>query len=168
MSSDLSSVYLASGCFWGTEHIFLKEWPKLSTRVGYTGGKVDSPTYKAVCSGSTEHAEAIKVEFDPAKITFEQLIEHFYRTHDPTTVNRQGGDRGTQYRSAIFTTTPEQYEAALRVTEEIQQKRFDPKGQKIVTIIQEAGPWWDAEDYHQKYLHKNPHGYQCPTHRYHW
>ena len=127
-----------------------------------------------MCGGNTEHAEAIKVEFDPSKISVEQLvgeslslsllcrevkvwlttflIEHFYRTHDPTTVNRQGNDRGTQYRSAIFTTTPEQYQIVQRVTEEIQKKRFDPKGQKIVTIIQEAGPWWDAEDYHQHYL----------------
>ncbi|KAJ7155592.1 peptide methionine sulfoxide reductase [Mycena filopes] len=164
----------ASGCFWGTEHIFVKHFPAskgvLSTRVGYTGGSADSvnPDYKSVCSGVTQHAEALRIEFDPKIVSYAELVEFFYRSHDPTTLNRQGGDRGTQYRSAIFTTTPEQAETAKRVTEEVQAKHFTPKGTKIVTSIDGAGPWWDAEKYHQMYLFTNPNGYQCPTHRLHW
>ncbi|KII95084.1 hypothetical protein PLICRDRAFT_97295 [Plicaturopsis crispa FD-325 SS-3] len=166
----------ASGCFWGVEHIFLKHYPPaegkgiLKTTVGYTGGKGDAtnPDYRTVCSGQTGHAEALKIEFDPAIVKYDELVEFFYRTHDPTTVNRQGGDTGTQYRSAIFTHSPEQADIARRVTEEVQAKHFTPNGSKIVTEIQEAGPWWDAEEYHQLYLFQNPSGYQCPTHRLHW
>ncbi|KAJ7067399.1 peptide methionine sulfoxide reductase [Mycena amicta] len=166
----------ASGCFWGTEHIFLKHYPPtkdkgiLTTAVGYTGGKesVANPSYKAVSSGTTDHAEAVRIEYDPAKVGYAELVEFFYRTHDPTTVNRQGGDTGTQYRSAIFTTSPEQEAIAKRVTEEVQEKHFTPRDSKIVTEIIAAGPWWNAEDYHQLYLFKNPGGYQCPTHRLHW
>ncbi|KAI0698797.1 peptide methionine sulfoxide reductase [Earliella scabrosa] len=166
----------ASGCFWGVEHIFLKHFPPsqnkgiLKTAVGYTGGKEDStnPDYRTVCSGTTNHAEAVRIEFDPNIVKYEELVEFFYRTHDPTTVNRQGNDVGTQYRSAIFYHTPEQLEAAKRVTEEVQKKHFDPHGTKIVTELVAAGPWWDAEEYHQKYLFKNPSGYQCATHRLHW
>ncbi|KAF7289667.1 Peptide methionine sulfoxide reductase [Mycena chlorophos] len=165
----------ASGCFWGTEHIFVKHYKNthkgvLTTAVGYTGGRADStnPSYKAVCSGSTEHAEAVRIEFDAGMVGYAELVEFFYRTHDPTTVDRQGGDVGTQYRSAIFTTSPEQEAIARRVTEEVQEKHFTPKGMKIVTEIIPAGPWWNAEDYHQLYLFKNPGGYQCPTHRLHW
>ncbi|KAJ7340768.1 peptide methionine sulfoxide reductase [Mycena olivaceomarginata] len=168
----------ASGCFWGTEHIFLKHFPPkpapgkgiLATAVGYTGGKaeIENPNYKQVCSGSTDHAEAVRIEFDPSVVGYADLVEFFYRTHDPTTVNRQGGDVGTQYRSAIFTTTPEQADVARRVTEQVQAKHFTPKGTKVVTEILTAGPWWNAEDYHQLYLFKNPGGYQCPTHRLHW
>ncbi|KAI0686933.1 peptide methionine sulfoxide reductase [Cytidiella melzeri] len=166
----------AAGCFWGVEHIFLKHYPIkqnkgiLKTAVGYTGGheNAENPNYRQVCSGSTNHAEALRIEFDPTVVKYDELVEFFYRTHDPTTVNRQGGDTGTQYRSAIYYNTPEQLEIAKRVTEEVQAKHFSPKGKKIVTSIEAAGPWWDAEDYHQEYLHKNPSGYQCPTHRLHW
>jgi len=166
----------ASGCFWGVEHIFLKHFPPsqnkgiISTNVGYTGGNplVTNPSYQTVCSGATDHAEAVKIEFDPTIVTYDQLVEFFYRTHDPTTVNRQGNDAGTQYRSAIFTHSPTQHEIAKRVTAEVQEKHFTPKGTKIVTEILEAGPWWNAEDYHQLYLFKNPSGYQCPTHRLQW
>ncbi|KAH7099718.1 methionine sulfoxide reductase A [Auriculariales sp. MPI-PUGE-AT-0066] len=166
----------ASGCFWGTEHIFVKHYgPKtgkgiLKTAVGYTGGNEDasSPSYREVCSGTTNHAEALRLQFDPEKVSYAELVEFFYRTHDPTTANRQGGDVGTQYRSIIFTHTPEQHQTAQNVTAEVQAKRFDPKGQKIVTEIVPAGVWYDAEDYHQDYLFKNPEGYQCPTHRLNW
>ncbi|CAL1698555.1 unnamed protein product [Somion occarium] len=166
----------ASGCFWGVEHVFLKYHPIeenkgiLKTTVGYTGGKESSvnPDYRTVCTGTTDHAEAVKIEFDPSIIKYDELVEFFYRTHDPTTLNKQGKDTGTQYRSAIFYHSPEQREIAQRVTEEVQKKHFDPQGKKIVTQIVEAGPWWDAEDYHQKYLYKNPDGYQCPLHRLHW
>ncbi|KAJ2923327.1 hypothetical protein H1R20_g9236, partial [Candolleomyces eurysporus] len=166
----------ASGCFWGVEHIFLKHFPPaedkgiLKTAVGYTGGKESaaSPGYQTVCSGTTDHAEAVRIEFDPTKVTYDELVEFFYRTHDPTTVNRQGADTGTQYRSAIFYHSPEQETIAKRVTEEVQKGHFDPIGKKIVTEILPASKWWDAEDYHQLYLFKNPTGYQCPTHRLHW
>ncbi|KAJ2923328.1 hypothetical protein H1R20_g13765, partial [Candolleomyces eurysporus] len=166
----------ASGCFWGVEHIFLKHFPPaedkgiLKTAVGYTGGKESaaSPGYRTVCSGTTDHAEAVRIEFDPTKVTYDELVEFFYRTHDPTTVNQQGVDTGTQYRSAIFYHSPEQETIAKRVTEEVQKEHFDPIGKKIVTEILPASKWWDAEDYHQLYLFKNPTGYQCPTHRLHW
>jgi len=178
MSAAVSSeiATFASGCFWGTEHIFLKHYLPaeakgiLKTSVGYTGGdaSAQNPSYKAVCTGTTNHAEAVKIEFDPSIVTYDELVEFFYRTHDPTTVDRQGGDKGTQYRSAIFTHSPEQQATAKRVTEEVQAKYFTPKGKNIVTEISEAKQWWDAEDYHQLYLFKNPDGYQCPTHRLHW
>ncbi|KAF8841627.1 PMSR-domain-containing protein [Paxillus ammoniavirescens] len=166
----------AAGCFWGVEHIFLKHYPPsqnkgiLKTAVGYTGGKDSSvgPSYQEVCSGTTNHAEALRIEFDPSVVSYDELVEFFYRTHDPTTVNKQGADTGTQYRSAIFTHSPEQTTVAKRVTEEVQAKHFTPKGKEIVTEILEAGPWYDAELYHQLYLFKNPDGYQCPTHRLHW
>ncbi|KDQ06297.1 hypothetical protein BOTBODRAFT_39677 [Botryobasidium botryosum FD-172 SS1] len=173
-SGQVEVATFASGCFWGTEHIFVKHFSGagglVKSTVGYTGGRGDSqnPSYKEVCSGATDHAEAVKLEFDPALVGYAELVEFFYRTHDPTTLNRQGGDRGTQYRSAIFTHTPEQLEIANRVTAEVQKAHFDDKGQKIVTRIEAAGPWWDAETYHQLYLFNNPDGYQCPTHRLHW
>jgi len=166
----------AAGCFWGVEHIFLKYYPIaekkgiLKTSVGYTGGNTASvsPSYKDVCTGTTDHAEALRIEFDPSIVKYDELVEFFYRTHDPTTLNSQGADFGTQYRSAIFYNTPEQHDIAKRVTEEVHKKHFEPKGKKITTQISEAGPWYDAEDYHQEYLHKNPSGYQCPTHKLHW
>ncbi|KZT69376.1 peptide methionine sulfoxide reductase [Daedalea quercina L-15889] len=177
MSGNASEVAtFAAGCFWGVEHIFLKHYPIsqnkgiLKTAVGYTGGKEEakSPDYRTVCTGTTDHAEALRIEFDRGVVSYGELVEFFYRTHDPTTANRQGNDTGTQYRSAIFYHSPEQLEAARRVTEEVQKKHFEPIGKKIVTQIVPAGPWWDAEEYHQEYLHKNPSGYQCPTHRLHW
>ncbi|KAH9476795.1 putative peptide methionine sulfoxide reductase [Psilocybe cubensis] len=163
-------------CTTTNSHLRIRHFPPsqnkgiLSTTVGYTGGNplVTNPSYKLVCGGATDHAEAVKIEFDPSIVTYDQLVEFFYRTHDPTTVNRQGADTGSQYRSAIFTHSDEQAAVAKRVTEEVQAKHFTPKGQKIVTEIVPAGPWWNAEDYHQLYLFKNPSGYQCPTHRLHW
>ncbi|KAJ7245321.1 peptide methionine sulfoxide reductase [Mycena rebaudengoi] len=167
-----------SGCFWGTQHMFLKYFPPtpapgkgiISTTVGYTGGNalVTNPRYEDVCKGATDHAEAVRIEFDPRVISYAELVEFFYRSHDPTTLNRQGSDSGTQYRSAIFTNSPEQAEIAERVTMEVQAKHFTPKKKKIATEVTAAGPWWDAETYHQLYLFKKPGGYQCPTHRLHW
>ncbi|PFH48193.1 hypothetical protein AMATHDRAFT_76863 [Amanita thiersii Skay4041] len=177
MSSTKTEIAtFAAGCFWGVEHIFLKHFPPaqhrgiLRTWVGYTGGKanVDNPDYRSVCSGTTGHAEAVKIEFDPEVVGFDQLVEFFYRTHDPTSVNRQGPDVGTQYRSAIFFHTPEQKHIAERVTREVQTKHFTPHNLHIMTQIVEAGPWYDAEEYHQLYLFKHPSGYQCPTHKLHW
>ncbi|KIJ51300.1 hypothetical protein M422DRAFT_223801 [Sphaerobolus stellatus SS14] len=179
-SNDMSAsgtkelATFANGCFWGTEHIFLKHYPIkenkgiLSSKVGFIGGKVPDPSYQLVCTGETEHAEAIELEFDPAIVKYEELVEFFYRTHDPTTVDRQGNDVGSQYRSAIFVHSDEQAKIAREVTEAVQKKHFDPKGAKIVTTIEAAGKFYTAEQYHQLYLFKNPNGYHCYTHRLHW
>jgi len=189
----------ASGCFWGVEHIFLKHYPPaqnkgiLKTSVGYTGGTLPKPSYRAVCNTDTGHAEAVRIEFDPNVVTYEELVEFFFRTHDPTIPNRQGNDRGTQYRSAIFANSPAQREQAESVKAAVaahipdyEQKQdefrrngmisFSPaellekkaEGTKIVTEIVDAGEWYDAEDYHQLYLTKNPYGYECPAHTLYW
>ncbi|KAK9806429.1 hypothetical protein WJX73_006103 [Symbiochloris irregularis] len=155
----------ALGCFWGPEHYFNKKFKGaiVKSAVGYTGGKASGPSYERVCSGSTGHAEAIQLDFDPSKATYPDLVEYFFRIHDPTTVNKQGNDKGTQYRSAIFYHSPEQQQQAEAKRDELQKTRI--KG-KIVTEIVPAGEWWDAEAYHQKYLINNPGGY-C-NHRERW
>lgn len=180
MSSSSSSApqYFtgASGCFWGTEHIYREHYKKeqglLDAKVGYIGGKDSSknPSYQEVCTGRTGHAEAVQIKFDPSKVSYAELVEFLYRTHDPTTKDRQGADRGTQYRSAIFPHDAEQKAIAEKVTAEVQAKHFDPKGQKIVTTIEERPreAFFEGEDYHQQYLHNNPSGYQCSTHRLWW
>ncbi|CCX31024.1 Similar to Probable peptide methionine sulfoxide reductase; acc. no. Q09859 [Pyronema omphalodes CBS 100304] len=155
---------LAAGCFWGVEHLFRRQFAKeglLDVQVGYIGGESDSPTYRAVCTGDTGHAEAIQVLFDPTQTSYESLLEFFYRMHDPTTPNRQGPDMGTQYRSAIFYHDDEQHKAARKITDAVNEKWY--KG-KVATEIVKAGKWWGAEEYHQKYLDKNPRGYECPAH----
>ncbi|CAM0140332.1 unnamed protein product, partial [Umbelopsis sp. WA50703] len=130
----------------------------VTTRVGYIGGNVDNPNYRQVCGGDTEHAEAVEVIFDPSKVSYATLTEFFYKLHDPTTLNAQGPDHGTQYRSAIFYHNDEQKKIAEQVTAEVQEKHF--KGKKIVTQIVPAGTFWTAEEYHQKYLNNNPGGYE--------
>merc|ERR1711915_212907 len=155
---------IAAGCFWGVEHMFRKEFKGkglYDARVGYIGGDMKSPSYRAVCSGSTGHAEALQVSYDPAKVTYRQLLEFFYKMHDPTTSNQQGPDRGSQYRSGIFYHNSEQESVAREVTKLVNEKWW--KG-KVVTEILPAGEWWDAETYHQKYLDYNPGGYECPSH----
>ncbi|CAG8443372.1 15409_t:CDS:2 [Funneliformis mosseae] len=162
--SNLEKATFAAGCFWGVEHIFKKHFNDIKTRVGYIGGLSPNPKYKEVCNGTTGHAEACQIEFDPTTTTYETLVEFFYKIHDPTTANRQGPDVGTQYRSAIFYHSPEQRILAEKVTNQIQEKLSKEKklysGSKVVTEIIEAGKWYDAEDYHQKYLEKNPFGYE--------
>ena len=147
----------AGGCFWGMEKAFGELPGVLATRVGYTGGTVTHPTYEMVCTGRTGHAEAIEVTHDPARISYEELLEFFFTHHDPTTLNRQGNDVGTQYRSAIFPHTPEQQAAAERAKAALAQAGAfqDP----VVTTIEPAGEFFPAEASHQKYLQKNPHGY---------
>lgn len=125
-----------------------------------------SAAYRQVCTGATGHAESVKLTYRTGSVGYGELVEFFYRTHDPTTEDRQGPDRGTQYRSAIFYTTPEQKEVAEKVTSEVQEKYH--KGSKIVTQIAPLGKWYNAEDYHQQYLDNNPGGYECPTHRFYW
>ncbi len=153
------TAILAGGCFWGMEEILRKIPGVLETAVGYSGGTVPKPTYKQVCTGRTGHAEAIRVVFDPAKLSFEGLLGYFFRMHDPTTLNRQHNDIGTQYRSAIFYANEEQKQIAERVKAQVDKSgKFN---RPIVTEITKAGEFYSAEDYHQKYLVKNPGGYTC-------
>jgi methionine-S-sulfoxide reductase len=150
---------LAGGCFWGMEEILRKIPGVISTRVGYTGGATKNPTYKMVCTGATGHAEAIEIVFDPSKITYEQVLGYFFRMHDPTTLNQQHNDIGTQYRSAIFYHADEQKKIAEAVKAKLNKSgRFK---KPIVTEITKASEFYAGEDYHQKYLVKNPGGYNC-------
>ncbi len=150
---------LAGGCFWGMEEIIRQIPGVLETEVGYTGGASENATYAEVKKGTTGHAEAIRIVFDPAKVSFESLLGWFFKMHDPTTLNRQGNDIGTQYRSAIFVSGDEQKKTAEAV-----KKAVDASGKwkkPLVTEIVPAGKFWRAEEYHQKYLVKNPGGYTC-------
>ncbi|PGH01081.1 peptide-methionine (S)-S-oxide reductase [Polytolypa hystricis UAMH7299] len=155
----------AAGCFWGVDHLFRKHFGSgkglLDARVGYCGGDTTAPSYRSVCSGRTGHAEALQILFDPSIVNYRQLLEFFYRMHDPTTLNRQGGDVGTQYRSAIFTHSAEQQDIAEKVADKVGKEWW--KGKPISTVVTPAGTWWDAEDYHQLYLDNNPGGYECPA-----
>jgi len=148
----MEKATFAAGCFWGVETTF-RSLPGVSaTRVGYTGGTLSRPSYKDVCTDHTGHAEAVEVTYDPAKISYEELLQTFWENHDPTTLNRQGPDVGTQYRSAIFYHSPEQ-ESAARASKE----RLEKSGafrRPIVTEIVPAVEFWQAEDYHQQYLEK--------------
>ncbi|PWN87115.1 methionine sulfoxide reductase A [Acaromyces ingoldii] len=172
--TDVATV--ASGCFWGTEHIFREHYGSgrglIDAKVGFIGGKESSkdPSYEEVCTGRTGHAEATQIKFDPTKVTYAELVEFFYRTHDPTQLNAQGNDRGTQYRSALFPHDADQLGAAQKVTQEVQDKYFGPKGRKIVTQIEQrpAGDFFVAAEYHQRYLEHNPFGYQCSNHKLWW
>ena len=144
---------LAGGCFWGMQELLRQQPGVLSTEVGYTGGKVANATYQ----NHEGHAEAVLIRFDPSKTTFEALLRFFFRMHDPTTLNRQGNDLGTSYRSAIF-----YHGEAQRLTaEKVKGLATAAWGKPVVTEIVPAGPWWKAEDYHQDYLQKNPGGYTC-------
>lgn len=158
-TARVEKATLAGGCFWGMEEVLRKIPGIISTQVGYTGGTTPKPTYKDVCTGTTGHAEALEITFDPDKITYEKVLDYFFRMHDPTTLNRQHNDVGTQYRSAIFYDSEEQKKSAEAVKE-----RFDKSGRfkrPIVTQIIKADTFWPAEDYHQDYLQKNPGGYNC-------
>ena len=142
----------AAGCFWGVEETFRKVEGVTGTSVGYTGGAADDPTYEQVCSGTTGHAEAVRVEYDPAKIGYDDLLAVFWRVHDPTQVNRQGPDVGTQYRSAIFTHDDAQAEAARAAL--AAEEASGRHRRAIATEIAPAGDYWMAEDYHQQYVVK--------------
>ncbi|ANB11218.1 Mxr1p [Sugiyamaella lignohabitans] len=156
---------VGAGCFWGVEHIYRKHFGNgkglIDARVGYSGGTTTNPSYKQVCTSGTGHAEALQITFDPSLVTYDTLIDFFFRMHDPTQLNRQGPDQGTQYRSVIFTHDDEQQKVAEEVKERMQKTFYkDP----IVTKIEPIEAFWDAETYHQLYLHKNPTGYECPSH----
>jgi len=148
----MATATFAAGCFWGVEATFRQVPGVTATQVGYTGGTVSNPSYEDVCSGRTGHAEAVKVDYDPGRVTYAQLLEVFWKAHDPTQKNRQGPDVGTQYRSAIFVHDDEQ----RRLAEESKARleRSGAHARPIVTEIVAAGDFWPAEDYHQQYLEK--------------
>jgi len=141
------------GCFWGAEHVFSRIEGVLSTAVGYMGGDYENPTYKDVCTGKTGHAEVVQVFYDPERVSYEELLKAFWENHDPTTLNRQGPDIGSQYRSVVFYHTPGQREAALKMKEQLERSgRFK---RPIVTEISPASKFYRAEEYHQKYFDRN-------------
>lgn len=155
----LEKAIFAGGCFWCVEAIYqdIKGVEKVES--GYTGGTVNNPSYEQVCSGNTGHAEAVQITFDPAVITYEQLLTVFFHVHDPTTLNRQGADAGTQYRSAIFYLSDEQKKSAEKVKDEITKSAL--WDEPIVTEITKAGEFYSAEDYHQDYFTNNPEKSYC-------
>lgn len=157
---------LAGGCFWGMQDLFRKLPGILETRVGYTGGALANPTYKDVSTGRTGHAEAIRLVFDPQKLSYRRLIEFFFQIHDPTTRNRQGNDVGSQYRSAIFFTSEAQERVARQVISDVEASGKWPG--RIVTEVVPAGPFYDAEEFHQDYLETYPEGYTCHFVRPDW
>ena len=146
---------LAGGCFWGMQDLIRRQPGVLTTRVGYTGGHVANATYR----NHAGHAEAIEIVFDPAKTSFRQILEFFFQIHDPTTVNRQGNDRGTSYRSAIFYTSDEQKRVALDTIADVDASGLWPG--KVVTEVAKAADFWEAEPEHQDYLERIPNGYTC-------
>jgi peptide methionine sulfoxide reductase msrA/msrB len=158
-SDERQTAYLAGGCFWGMEELLRSRPGVIEVEVGYTGGTVADPAYPAVHSGSTGHAEAVRIVFDPARTSYEDLLIFFFKMHDPTTLNRQGNDIGTSYRSAIFYLDEEQRTTAERI-----RAKVDDAGawkRPVVTEITAATEWWPAEEDHQDYLQKNPNGYTC-------
>lgn len=148
----MAKATFAAGCFWGVEDVFMHTPGVASTRVGYTGGHTKHPSYQDVCSDTTGHAEAVEVDYDPNKIGYEQLLQVFWENHDPTTLNRQGPDFGSQYRSAIFTHDAEQQQVAVASKEALDKS--GRLSRPVVTEIVPAGEFWEAEDYHQKYFAK--------------
>lgn len=149
----MQKAIFGAGCFWGVEAAFRQIPGVKATTVGYSGGTLDQPTYKDVCSGNTGHAEVVEVDFDPAEVTYDQLLKVFWDAHDPTTTNRQGPDIGSQYRSAIFFTSKEQEEIAINSREAANKSgKFK---RPIVTEITASGAYWPAEEYHQRYLEKH-------------
>jgi peptide-methionine (S)-S-oxide reductase len=158
-----SIAYFATGCFWGAERRFWQMDGVIETSVGYMGGNRPNPNYEQVCTGVTGHAEMVKVAFDSAKVSYQRLLEEFWVMHDPTSLNQQGGDIGTQYRSAIYTTDNSQHVMALASKAEYQIALNAAGLDQICTEILSADgvEYYPAEEYHQKYLLKNPNGYDC-------
>ncbi|MDF1769755.1 peptide-methionine (S)-S-oxide reductase MsrA [Maricaulis sp.] len=155
----MTELHLGLGCFWGAERIFWETPGVWHTAVGYGGGSTPNPTYEETCSGATGHTELVRVIFDPALITLDDVLKRFWEAHDPTQGMRQGNDRGTQYRSAIYTTANDQLAAARESANAYQQELAKAGLGPITTEIAPAGPFYYAEDYHQQYLARNPSGY---------
>ncbi len=155
----IQHLYVGMGCFWGAERIFWQAPGIWTTSVGYAGGATPNPTYGEVCSGKTGHAEVVLVAYDPAELPLSEVLRLFWEGHDPTQGMRQGNDMGTQYRSAIYWTTPEQRDAAEASRDAYAAALAERGLGPITTEIAEAGTYYPAEDYHQQYLHKNPGGY---------
>ena len=150
MKKEIDKACFAAGCFWGVEYVF-KKFPGIEKiQVGYTGGGIKNPTYMQVCTGLTGHAEAVYIKFNPLKISYDKLLEIFFKCHDPTTINKQGPDRGSQYRSAVFYYNPAQKKSAKRSKKDYEKVL----GKKIVTSIEPAKEFYPAEDYHQDYYSK--------------
>ncbi len=156
----MATATFAAGCFWGVEQRFAALPGVTSTEVGYTGGATADPTYNEVCSNKTGHAEAVRLEYDPERVSFEELLAAFFGMHDPTQWNRQGPDFGSQYRSAVFFHDEAQEKAARAAIEQLTESGVFKK--KIVTLVEPAGAWWRAEEYHQKYFEKHA-GFSCHT-----
>ena len=152
MAATEEKAIFGAGCFWGVEAAFRQVNGVTATAVGYSGGITENPTYEQVCGGGTGHAEVVEVTFDPAKVSYDDLLDVFWQSHDPTQVNRQGPDFGTQYRTAIFFLTPEQEATARDSKAALQASGRLPR--EIATEITAAGPFWRAEDYHQQYFEK--------------
>ncbi len=161
LDSKAEIAILAGGCFWGMEEIIRKIPGVISTDVGYSGGDKGTAKYNKVSSGSTKHAEAVRVYFNPEKLKFEQLLDYFFRMHNPTTLNQQGNDKGPQYRSVIFYQNDSQLADAKKVIQDFEKRKFWKK--PIVTELTKFKSYTLAEEYHQDYLQKNPKGYTC-----HW
>ena len=162
MTARTERAILAGGCFWGMQDLLRRYPGVVSTRVGYSGGDVPNATYR----NHGTHAEAIEIIFDPARLSYRKLLEFFFQIHDPTTKNRQGNDRGTSYRSAIFYLNEEQKETAVQLIKEMEASGKWPG--KIVTEVVPAGDFWNAEEEHQNYLRKHPYGYTCHFIRPEW
>jgi methionine-S-sulfoxide reductase len=157
---DVEVAVLAAGCFWGVQEILRDVPGVLETEVGYIGGWLENPTYYDTHDSKSGHAEAVRIVFDPSRLSYEELLENwFFKLHDPTTRNRQGNDRGTQYRSAIFPQTPKQSASAERVRARVEASGRWPR--PITTTIEPVSTWYRAEDYHQDYLRRHPGGYTC-------
>lgn len=160
MNDSMATAVFASGCFWGVQFYFDRLAGVVSTRVGYTGGTVDHPTYEQVCGKRTGHYEAIEVTYDPTLVSYEALVKYFFETHDFTQANGQGPDIGPQYRSAIFCSTEAERSIAMSVIDQLSDK-----GYSVATQILETTPFWAAEIYHQNYYAKNGHAPYCHRHQ---
>lgn len=165
-NKSYEKAILAGGCFWGMEDLFSKLNGIVNVINGYTGGNIKNPNYEIVSKGNSNHAEAIEITFDPRKISYQKILKFFFQIHDPTTLNRQGNDIGTQYRSAIFYCNNEQKEVARNLIQQANNSAIFPD--KIVTSLEKFDKFYEAEEYHQNYLANNPNGYNCHRIRKDW
>jgi peptide-methionine (S)-S-oxide reductase len=157
--TETETAILAGGCFWGMQELFRKLHGVISTKAGYTGGDLENPTYKEICNGNSGHAESIEVVFNPDEISYRDILKFFFKIHDPTTLNQQGNDIGSQYRSAVFASTEGQLLEAKELITVLDKSKIWQA--PIVTEVKPAGPFYIAEEEHQDYLQKYPNGYSC-------